>query len=135
MGTRSLTHINDEEGKTLLTFYRQFDGYFSGHGKELAEFLKPFVIVNGFQPGDKRKIANGVGCLAAQIIAHFKNDNEVGGIYIELPGSKDHGEEFVYTVTLEEGVIHIHGESLYSGEFIDARSPQEFLDAITCFEE
>ena len=32
--------------------YRQFDGYPSGHGVELAQFLAGMVIVNGFQSDD-----------------------------------------------------------------------------------
>lgn len=87
MGTRSLTFVNDGEIR-LVCFYRQFDGYPSGHGKDLAEFLKPFTIVNGFSSGMKEGThANGAGCLAAQLIKHFKTD--IGGIYIQPPNCKD----------------------------------------------
>ena len=37
MGTRSLTHIIEDK-ETLTTIYRQFDGYMSGHGSDLANF-------------------------------------------------------------------------------------------------
>ena len=46
MGTRSLTHFV-EEGETLATIYRQFDGYPEGHGIELLNFLRDMHIVNG----------------------------------------------------------------------------------------
>jgi len=39
MGTRSLTYVYDNK-EPLVCMYRQFDGYPSGHGKELAEFEK-----------------------------------------------------------------------------------------------
>lgn len=51
--------------------YRQYDGYPSGHGQELADYLKTFRITNGIS-GDPINTANGMACLAAQIVAHFK---------------------------------------------------------------
>jgi hypothetical protein len=52
------------------------DGYPDGHGQELADFLDGFKIVNGISTEDRDfpKVANGMGCLAAQVIAHFKTD-------------------------------------------------------------
>ncbi len=104
MGTRSLTHIKDdvwEEGetpKTVVTIYRQMDGYPEGLGAELAEFLAPFTIVNGFGGGTERMaIANGMGCLAAQVVAHLKDG--VGSVYLYAPDSEDVGEEYVYTIS------------------------------------
>ena len=91
MGTRSLTFVY--EGKQpIINMYRQFDGYPSGHGQELAEFLNSFdEVVNGIPVGDNRKLANGMGCLAAQMIANFKNS--VGGFYIYSVNSTDCGQE------------------------------------------
>jgi hypothetical protein len=103
MSTRSLTHIYDDE-KVLVTFYRQSDGYPKGHGKELAEFLNGFLVVNGLC-GDEGKIANGMGCLAAFIIEHFKDGP--GGIYIYPADSSNCGEEYVYRVKLAENTVPI----------------------------
>ena len=70
MGTRSLTFVYEGE-KPIVNMYRQFDGYPSGHGAELAEFLTSFdEVVNGLPVGDNRRLANGMGCLAAQMIAN-----------------------------------------------------------------
>jgi len=87
MGTRSST-IVIETGHSvefvLVNIYRQFDGYPSGHGKELAEFIAPTQMVNGISLDNKNtRIANGAGCFAAQLIAHLKTGP--GGIYIERP--------------------------------------------------
>ena len=71
MGTRSLTYVY-EDNTPIICMYRQYDGYMSGHGQELAEFLAPFTVVNGLGMGDNAGIANGMGCLAAQLVAHFK---------------------------------------------------------------
>jgi hypothetical protein len=46
MGTRSTTTIWDGE-KHLLSFYRQYDGYPTGHGQALADMLARFDISNG----------------------------------------------------------------------------------------
>ena len=41
MGTRSLTFVYNDNKKPIINLYRQYDGYPSGHGAELAEFLAP----------------------------------------------------------------------------------------------
>ena len=82
MGTRSNTVVINN-GNKILNLYRQFDGYPSGHGAELAEFLGSITMVNGLGPSPSAKQANGMGCLAAQIVAHFKSGP--GGIYIDSP--------------------------------------------------
>lgn len=116
MGTRSLTHIKDGNDRTLITFYRQMDGYPTGHGQELADFLKPFALVNGIGLNESRQIANGMGCLAAQVLAYFKNDQGVGGIYVQIPDASDCGEEYTYTIRPAEGINPYNPPS--SGAFL-----------------
>jgi len=131
MGTRSLTHIIEDD-KTLATIYRQYDGYLSGHGQDLAEFLQSMKIVNGFS-SDQRDIANGMGCLSAQIISHLKQG--VGNIYLYPPNSKDCWEEYTYHVYNEkigEGVkikaIRKNYES--DDEIVFEGTPEELLTKI-----
>jgi hypothetical protein len=100
MGTRCLTVLTDEKGNEIVVMYRQFDGYPEGHGKELAEFLSGIKMVNGISDRSQ-KIANGMGCLAAMIVGHFKT--EPGGIYLHTSGTRDKWEDYVYFVTGEEG--------------------------------
>jgi hypothetical protein len=100
MGTKSITTVLDETDE-IMCMYRQSDGYPSGHGKELADFLNNFKICNGIsEENEVGKWANGVGCLAAQIVAHFKTG--IGQFYLIQPGTRDCGEEYIYTVYLEE---------------------------------
>jgi hypothetical protein len=105
MGTRSLTIVKDGEGKKdLLTIYRQFDGYLSGHGKDLKNFLASRVLVNGLGRHDEKIEANGMGCLAAQLVSILKTGGEgerinPGGIYIYPNGSHDVGEEYIYIIS------------------------------------
>jgi len=96
MGTRSLTIVLDDDGHEICVLYRQFDGYPTGHGADLKEFLQGFRIVNGLGPDKSIKLANGMGCLAGQIISHFKQ--EIGGFYLYPSGTRDCGEEYIYTI-------------------------------------
>jgi len=115
MGTRSLTRvIPRQEGlaynqghlhpeKAVVNMYRQYDGYPKGHGVDLAEFLKDIKIVSGIQYPNDGVIANGEGCLAAQMVKHFKDG--IGNIYLQLckgePG--DCGDEYIYTLFPKAG--------------------------------
>lgn len=92
MGTRSTTRFFEDD-KLICVFYRQMDGYPSGHGAELAQILASGKLVNGIG-GDKGRVFNGMGCLAAQVIAEMKDGP--GHIYMV---SADHGgEEYNYEV-------------------------------------
>ena len=100
MGTRSLTIFLGDDGKDLTVMYRQFDGYPDVHGKELLEWGQGRHLVNGYTVKDEQERAwNGMGCLAADCIMHFKKAalGPVGSIYVYPPGSR--GEEFEYTLS------------------------------------
>jgi hypothetical protein len=103
MGTRCLTIVYDH-GKPIVNLYRQYDGYPSGHGVELYEFLSQFsAITNGISPNETRKTANGMGCLAAQLVANFKES--VGGFYIHSVEDVDCGQDYEYHVYEKDGEI------------------------------
>lgn len=97
MGTRCLTVFEDEWGKEVVVMYRQFDGYETGHGTDLWDFLRDMTLVNGLSSRNPPKVANGMRCLAAQVVAHFKD--EPGGFYLYPAGTRDCGEEYIYFVT------------------------------------
>lgn len=121
MGTRSLTRFQEADGDEICVMYRQMDGYPSGHGKDLADFLSGFKIVNGIG-SEKGKIANGMGCLTAQTIAHFKTG--VGSFYIHKADTKDCGEEYTYTIKPIEKILTIKCE--HFDDTIFAGSVKEF---------
>lgn len=104
MGTRSLTIVQDGEGKEIVTMYRQMDGYPSGLGQELVDFLKTLEVCNGLggKPPKGKQWANGAGCLAAQVVAHFKTQSGAGGVYLYPQGTREVGEEWIYTVQVDE---------------------------------
>lgn len=117
MGTRSLTFVYDNK-EPMINMYRQFDGYPSGHGSELAKFLNSFdAIVNGIPVGDKRRLANGMGCLAAQLIANFKT--EVGGFYIYPVTAEDCGQDYEYHVYENKVIVKNPTEVIFDGSWKD----------------
>lgn len=106
MGTRCLTVFQEEDGTEIAVLYRQMDGYPDGHGKELADFLAGHRIVNGISGGaNKDNAFNTIHCLAARVVAHFKDD--IGGFYLYPAGTRDVGEEYIYTVTNKDGLPHV----------------------------
>jgi len=101
MGTRCLTVFKNASDKEIVVLYRQGDGYMGGHGKELAEFLAEGKIVNGFSMDEKRKVFNGMECLTAQVISHFKK--EIGNFYLYPAETRGCGEDYLYIVTGKVG--------------------------------
>lgn len=135
MGTRSLIHFKDDN-TILCTVYRQFDGYPEGRGKELADFLLSGRLVNGIPMDSKGRVWNGMGCLAAQWIAHEKGD-DAGGVYMREAGASDFGEEYTYEISgstmdperdVSVSVIPSYGDDGFSG------SPESFARWIAALE-
>ena len=101
MGTRSLTFVYDGD-VPVINIYRQYDGYPSGHGHELAQFLDSKNLVKGF--GEQNSFeANGMGCLAAQLIVQLKHG--VGGIYIYPVSSTDCFQDYEYHVYEDKVIV------------------------------
>ena len=119
MGTRSLTFVY-EENKPILNMYRQFDGYPSGHGQELAEFLLSGEMVNGIPVGVDKLFFNGMGCFAAQLIVNFKKS--AGGFYIYPIESHSCWQEYEYHIYEDTVIIKNPDEVIFNGtwkEFYD----------------
>jgi hypothetical protein len=124
MGTRSTIHFQ-ENGETVCSIYQQYDGYPEGVGLELAEFLNSITIVNGIRPGQNDKIANRVGCLAAQFIAEQKNGP--GAFYITDKDDRQEYNYFVNYITTGDFWMEYEDEpAIMCGDFAGNR--QEFLE-------
>ena len=129
MGTRSLTFVYEKYGDKqmpIINMYRQFDGYPSGHGADLAEFLNGFRIVNGYS-GDPVKTANGMSCLSAQLVANFKKN--IGQFYLHLTDARDCGQDYEYHITQSEnGSLNVSIFDTYREENIFDGSVAELVD-------
>jgi hypothetical protein len=116
MGTRSLTYVYDGE-TPIMCMYRQYDGYLSGHGQELANFLNELTLGNGIPKfGDLFTYANGMGDLAAQMIVWFKKTP--GGFYIHpIELNQDCLQDYEYHVYENKVVVKNPGEVIFSGSW------------------
>ena len=96
MGTRCLVDVYDEMGEKIIRLYRQYDGYTSGMGVDLARACN-VRLVNGFGPTDTySNTANGMGCFAARLVSELK-DGQIGNVYLHAPNTDgDYWEEYVY---------------------------------------
>ena len=125
MGTRSLTFVKEQNGRKASTYvcmYRQYDGYPSGHGLELAEFLKGKRLVNGFSLGETN-VFNGAGCLSASMVAHFKSD--IGGFYLYPTSTTDAGQDYRYDIICNDKNITVKVKD-YNNKEIFKGSVDEF---------
>ena len=133
MATRAKIHIaRREEGvsfseipeKVMVSIYNHFDGYPEGLGVTLASYLEDKKITNGLGK-DRYSVFNGLGCMAASIIAELKD--EAGQIYIEDP-ERPHGwidyEYYVWGDDNKDIWISIFDNS----NCIFVGKPQQLLD-------
>ena len=139
MGTRSLTRViprqeglsfsegHEHGDKSVVNIYRQYDGYPDGLGLELAGFLSEFTVVNGLGADSyKSRIANGYGCLAAQLVEFLKDGP--GNVYLELldGDAGDHWEQYIYTLYPKESEpTYISIYDVYAKECIFVGTPKD----------
>jgi hypothetical protein len=100
MGTHSLILFQTKTNGLIekyVVIYQQYDGYPSGVGLKLVNFIESKKIVNGYS--DKYVQANGFNCLIAQYISSFKDG--AGNLYVE-PMTTILDEEWNYIVTFDE---------------------------------
>ena len=117
MGTRCITVVEDEEGNELCRIFRQFDGYPSVHGGELITYLTRGKVKEQIAMGDDKSFL-GMGDVASSLVAYLKSyrkddtdptssktwrpPTSAGNRIQIIPiGTKDIGEQFIYTVTYQ----------------------------------
>ena len=121
MGTRAIAFVYDYD-EPVVALYSQYDGYPSGYGLDIAKFLDGMTLVNGLSINDSgKKIANGFGCLGAQLVVNFKTD--AGGFYLYPPKADvDAGQEYEYHIYENEVIVKDYDHKiLFNGSW------QEFL--------
>lgn len=122
MGTRSLTHIQDEDGNVLTTIYRQFDGYPSGMGDDIKSVLGGKIVVNGYN--DTATQVNGMGCAAAMLIAGLKDG--CGNLYVYPVDSSDCGEEYIYILSTDGTKLLLEVQDAYDDNVLYSGPLDEF---------
>ena len=79
--------------------YAQCEGKFLGQQYciQLADFLMSGTLANGLPAVDNvNKLFNGMGCLAAQVVAHFKKCP--GAFYLVATDLEKCGQEYEYHI-------------------------------------
>ena len=110
MGTRSLTHVKDNEG-IILTLCRYRGGSPTGVGQDIKNILGNTRLVAGYQPKDKLpEVANGIGCAAAYLVERLKH-GDISSVYILTPGAPNYDAQYIYTLYEQDNKIHIKCES------------------------
>jgi len=131
MGTRSITHIKQMPSlgdEIICSFYRGFDGYLSGHGKELSEFLSGKRLVNGIGSSFEEGVDfNRAGQMAPYLITHLSKINSSGMEIIPTGSQEDH-IDYIYTISYNEELnrfrIDVDSFSWFAGDEI----PEESFD-------
>ena len=109
MATRAKIHIaRREEGvsfseipeKIMVSIYNHYDGYPEGLVVTLASYLDDKKITNGLGK-NRYSCFNGLGCMAASIIAELKD--EAGNVYIEDPVRPHGWIDYEYYVWGDDG--------------------------------
>ena len=89
--------FSEKPNKTIVDIYHHYDGYPEGLGVKLASYLEDKKVSNGLGPGDiALTIFNGMGCLAASLVAELKDGP--GNVYIEDPERKHGWLDYEYFV-------------------------------------
>ena len=73
--------FSEKPNKTIVDIYHHYDGYPEGLGVTLASYLDGKSITNGLGSRDDYDYFNGLGCLAASLVAELKDGP--GNVYIE----------------------------------------------------
>ena len=132
MATRAMISIakreegvsfSEEPNQTIVDIYHHWDGYPEGLGVTLADYLNGKKVTNGLGR-DSDNLFNGMGCLAASLVAELKDGP--GDVYIEPRES--HGwidyQYYIWGDTYKDIWISIFSND----ECIFVGKPQQLLD-------
>ena len=134
MATRAIIRIAEREDGVSFSehpeeirtqIYHHWDGYPEGLGVTLGWYLSGKKIVNGISSAmNEDLVHNGMGCLAAALVAHLKDGP--GNVYIE-PRESHGWIDYYYYIWGDEGKsIYI---SIFSDdECIFVGEPEDLLD-------
>ncbi len=128
MSTTANINIYDgeiEPENKIVAIYNQNDGYPSGLGWDIVQYLHGKKIINGIEENDDwNNSFNGMGCLAASLIANLKTN--IGGIYIVK--ENDDWAEYIYKIYLKDGKIYV---LITTSDTIDSVILDEEINNIT----
>ena len=107
MSIRALTRFLTLDGSVACTTLTMPNGSPSKYGKNLVRFCRQVEIIRNSNPDAELGYeANGIECLAAQIVAVSKK--RVGGVLLVPEDFSTENVDYVYTVHLTAATLDIH---------------------------
>ena len=122
MATRGIVRLTEREAgvsfnehpeKVHTQIYHHYDSYPDHLGVGLAKFLSDIRVVNGLNKDESTISANGIGCLAAQVLTHLKlgrhyglekgDKIQEGNVYLDWPGTERCDIEYTYYIWAVDG--------------------------------
>ena len=105
--------FNEHPEKIHTQIYHHYDSYPDHLGVGIAKFLSDIRVVNGLGSHKGKVLANGMGCLAAQVLTYLKlgrhYDNppqkeeiQVGNVYLDGPNTERGDLEYAYYIWATE---------------------------------
>ena len=119
--------FSEKPNKTIVDIYHHYDGYPEGLGVTLASYLNDKKITNGLGGREDRNYYdyfNGLGCLAASLVAELKDGP--GNVYIEDRGT--HGWIDYYYVIWGDTDKEIWISIFSDDECIFVGKPEKLLE-------
>ena len=105
--------FNEHPEKIHTQIYHHYDSYPEHLGIGIAKFLGDIRVVNGLGDHKGKVLANGTGCLAAQVLTHLKlgrhyglekgNKIQEGNVYLDWPGTERCDIEYTYYIWAVDG--------------------------------
>ena len=103
--------FNKHPKEVYAQIYHHYDSYSDLLGVGIAKFLSDIRVVNGIGSHKGDRLANGMGCLAAQVLTHLKlarhypnrisperDEIQEGNVYLDAPNEKRGDIEYCYYV-------------------------------------
>ena len=103
--------FNEHPEKIHTQIYHHYDSFPDHLGVGIAKYLSDIRVVNGLGSRKGAVLANGTGCLAAQVLTHLKlgrhydlekDEIQSGNVYLDAPNEKRGDIEYCYYVWATE---------------------------------
>ena len=103
--------FNEHPEEVYAQIYHHYDSYPDHLGVGIAKYLSDIRVVNGLGSHKGAVLANGMGCLVAQVITHLKLgmhydlekcEIQEGNVYVDEPGAIRTDVDYTYYVWATE---------------------------------
>lgn len=116
MGTHCITNIHEmksiDSNETIVcSFFRHFDGYPKEHGKDLIDWLKGKILVNGIGFDSNKEIEfNRAGTMAIKLMNHIQDIS--GAEVIPTISQENYCVDYIYDIYFRDNkfVVIVDGD-------------------------